>query len=394
MPRKARSPKAHPRAPRHEARPGRERRVNIVHTENSCGWGGQEIRILGEMAGMMARGHQLHLLCPPEARIYEEARKREIPVTPLPMAKKNLSGLLAVRGWLKANPVDLINSHSSTDSWLSALACASLPKPPVLVRTRHISAPVPDNVTTRWLYTRATRSIVTTGEALKAQLVCDNGFPAANIVSVPTGIDLARYTPAADDAARAALRGRLGLPRDKKIIGIVATLRSWKGHRYLIEAFAALKRADVHLLIVGDGPQRAALEEMIAAGGLNQQVTLAGNQSDVVPWLQALDIFALPSYANEGVPQAILQAFACALPVVTTAAGAIPEVARDGDTALVVAMQDAPALSAALARLLDDMALRTRLSANALGQARAHHSIGAMLDRMEAVFHAALTKPA
>jgi glycosyltransferase involved in cell wall biosynthesis len=174
------------------------------------------------------------------------------------------------------------------------------------------------------------------------------------------------------------------------LIGIVATLRSWKGHRYLIDAFAQLQRADTHLVIVGDGPQRAALEELIVKEKLAGRVTLAGNQNDVVPWLQAMDIFALPSYANEGVPQAILQAFACGLPVVTTAAGAIPEVARDGDTALSVAMQDAPALAAALARLLDDEPLRARLGAAALKQAHEHHSIGAMLDRMEAVFAAAL----
>lgn len=364
--------------------------MNIVHTENSCGWGGQEIRILNEMAGMIARGHTLHLLCPREARIFDEAGKRGIPVTSLPIAKKKPSGVLALRKWLAAHPVDLINSHSSTDSWLSALACATLKHAPVLVRTRHISAPVPNNATTRWLYTRATRSIVTTGEALKTQLVRDNGYPPERIVSVPTGIDLTRYQPVADAAARAALRAQLGLPVDKKLVGIVATLRSWKGHRFLIQAVAQLKRADTHLVIVGDGPQRAALEQLVSELGIGDSVTLAGNQSDVVPWLQALDVFALPSYANEGVPQAILQAFACALPVVSTAAGAIPEVARDGDTALIVTMQDANALAAALARLLDDPALRARLGANALKQARERHGIGAMLDRMEAVFHAAL----
>lgn len=368
--------------------------MNIVHTENSCGWGGQEIRILSEMAGMMARGHTLHLLCPREARIFEEAGKRNIPVTALDMAKKRPAGVLAIRRWLQDHPVDVINCHSSTDSWLAALACATLPKPPPLVRTRHISAPVPANAATRWLYTRATRSIVTTGEALKAKLVRDNGFPAQNIVSVPTGIDLARYAPVADQAAKELLRARLGLPREQMLIGIVATLRSWKGHRYLIEAFAQLKRDDTHLVIVGDGPQRAALEDLIAAGHLAGRVTLAGNQSDVVPWLQALDVFALPSYANEGVPQAILQAFACALPVVTTRAGAIPEVARHEDTALVVEMENALSLAAALSRLLDDAPLRARLGANALAQARAHHGLEAMLDRMEAVFRAAVAAPA
>jgi glycosyltransferase involved in cell wall biosynthesis len=363
--------------------------MKILHTENSLGWGGQEIRILSEIEGMRGRGHEMHLICPAEARIFGEAARRGIAVTALPIQKKRLRGVQALRAWLAANPVDVINTHSSTDSWLTALACATLQAAPPIVRTRHISAPVSNNLATRWLYTRATRSIVTTGEALKTRLVEDNGFPPECIVSIPTGIDLARYLPVASSETRQAVRARLGLPPAAHIIGIVATLRSWKGHRYLVEAFASLKRADTHLLIVGDGPQRAALEELVGRLGIASQVTLAGNQADVVPWLQSIEVFCLPSYANEGVPQAILQAFACALPVVTTNAGAIGEVARDGDTALVVRMEDAADLARGIGRMLDDPAHAQSLATRAHALAQARFSLDAMLDQMETVFHAA-----
>ena len=367
--------------------------MKILHTENSLGWGGQEIRILSEIEGMRGRGHEMHLICPPGARIFAEAGRRGIPVTALPIEKKRVRGLLALRAWLAAHRVDVINTHSSTDSWLTALACTTLGRAPPIVRTRHISASVPNNAATRWLYTRATRSIVTTGEALKAQLVRDNGFPAERIVSIPTGIDLARFSPAATAEEKRTIRASLGLPGEARIIGIVATLRSWKGHRYLVEAFACLDDANTHLLIVGDGPQRAALDALVAAKGLGGRVTFAGNQSDVVPWLKAIDIFTLPSYANEGVPQAILQAFACALPVVTTAAGAIGEVARDGETALVVGMEDAGALARGIRRLLDDPALAQGLAQRAHAMAQASFSLDAMLDRMENVFQAAIGAP-
>lgn len=360
--------------------------MRILHTENSCGWGGQEIRILGEMRGMVARGHELQLACAPGSRIHEEARRAGLTVTVLPIAKKRLAGMLALRRFIAAGRFDVINTHSSTDSWLTALACATLGDAPPIVRTRHISAPVPANAATRWLYTRATRRIVTTGTALKHQLVHDNGFAAERIVSIPTGIDLARFSPPPPGTDRAALRRQLGLPETARVIGIVATLRSWKGHRYLIEAFATLPHPGIHLLVVGDGPQRAALDAQVAALGLGARISFAGNQADVVPWLRAIDIFALPSYANEGVPQAILQAFACALPVVTTDAGAIGEVARDGDTALVVGKEDPAGLARALARLLDDPALAHSLGDRALALARARHGEEAMLDAMEAVF--------
>lgn len=362
--------------------------MNILHTESSCGWGGQEMRILGEMAGMRARGHAVHLLCPAEAKIFSAAQARAIPATALPIGKKGLRGLAAVRGWLRGHPSDVVNTHSSTDSWLAALACATLSNPPPIVRTRHISAPVPVNAATRWLYTTATARVVTTGEALRQQLTVDNGFPADRIVSVPTGIDLNRFSPVADAAARRTVRARLGLPPDAYIVGIVATLRSWKGHRFLVEAVAGMP--DTCLLIVGDGPQRAALDALIADLVPGGRVTMAGQQADVVPWLHALDAFALPSYANEGVPQAILQAFACALPVVTTAAGAIGEVARNEDTALVVPMRDSPGLARALERLRADPALAQALGARALAQARARHGEGAMLDAMEAVFRSTI----
>ncbi len=360
--------------------------MKILHTENSLGWGGQEIRILTEAAGMIGRGHDVHLIAPAASRIFKEAPAHGVPVTALPITKKRLSGVLALRTWLNANPIDVINTHSSTDSWLAALACATLRQAPPIVRTRHVSAPVSTNAATRWLYTRAASAVVTTGEALKQQLMRDNGFPGERMVSIPTGIDLTRFAPVTGAAQRAVLRARLKLPPDQRIIGIVATLRSWKGHRFLLEAFAALKRSDTHLLVVGEGPQRDALTQLVAKLGIGAQVTLAGNQTDVVPWLQCTDVFVLPSYANEGVPQAILQAFACGLPTVTTEAGAISEVARDGETALIVKMQDASALAQGIARLLDDATLRAHLGANALVQARARHGIDAMLDQMEAVF--------
>ena len=103
-------------------------------------------------------------------------------------------------------------------------------------------------------------------------------------------------------------------------------------------------------------------------------------------WVQAFDIFALPSYANEGVPQALLQAMFTGLAAVTTNAGAISEIAIDGRTALVVPREDVGALAAALGRLLADPDLATDLGRAARERVLARHSLATMLDRMEAVF--------
>lgn len=363
--------------------------MHIVHTESSLGWGGQEIRILTEAAGMMRRGHRVTLLCPPQARIYAEALLRGVPALALPIARKNIQGARALYRWVQANPAHVINTHSSTDSWLVALACQFVKNPPPLIRTRHISAVIPDNAATRWLYSRATRHIVTTGEALRQQLINDNGYPAERVTSIPTGVDADLFVPG--DKMRA--RDSAGLPRDKTIIGIVATLRRWKGHRYLIEAFARLPDNNLLLLIVGDGPQHDALKQHIHDAGLDARILMPGNQRDVLPWLQAMDIFVLPSYANEGVPQAIVQAMLVGLPIVTTSVGSIPEAVRDGENGLLVHPQDSTDIVAALDRLLRDAALRLRLGEQGRRFALAHFGLEAMLDKMEAVFRKVCPAP-
>lgn len=363
--------------------------MRILHTEASCGWGGQEIRILSEAQGLIERGHDVRLVCPPEARIFQEAPRFGVQVEALPIGRKRLAGVMALRAYLSRHVFDVINTHSSTDTWLAALACRLISRAPPIVRTRHISAPLADNAATRWLYSRATSYIATTGEALREQLLTTLSIAPERIVSVPTGVDATRYHPV-DAAGKIERRRQLGLPEDKPLVGIVATLRSWKGHRFLVEAFARGVPPAAHLVIVGDGPQREALTVLVAQLGLQDRVHLVGNHSDVVPWLQALDVFVLPSYANEGVPQALMQAMACGLSCITTNVGAIPELARHEVTALLVPPQDVTALQNSLVVLMADQALRHRLGESAREHVVATHGRNLMLDRMEALFRKAV----
>lgn len=362
-----------------------DKRLHIVHTESSLGWGGQEIRILTEAQGMIERGHRVEIWAAPGSDILVAAGRRSIPHKNLPIARKGLRGLRAIRRALVSVHPDIVNTHSSTDAWLVALASLTLRDAPPMVRTRHISAPVPDNLPTRWLYARATSKIVTTGEHLRQALITENGYRADHIISIPTGIDATRFRP--DDKSQA--RCALGLEPTCRYVGIVATLRSWKGHLYLLEAFAqlAVHDQDLRLLIVGDGPMRDPIAERVAQRGLAAKTVFAGRQESVERWLQAMDVFCLPSYANEGVPQALVQAMLTGLPVVTTAVGSITEAVTDGITGLIVPAKDAEALSDALKRVLDDPALAARLGAAARELASNRFGLTKMITDMERVFY-------
>jgi glycosyltransferase involved in cell wall biosynthesis len=360
-------------------------RLWIVHTESSCGWGGQEIRILTEAVGLSERGHRLTLLCPPEAPIAAAAETRGIAVVRLPIARKNPACLLALRRWLKGHAdVDVLNTHSSTDSWLAALACATLSRAPPIVRTRHVSTHVKNDMSSRWLYRRAASHIVTAGLALREQLHRENGIPLAHMTSVPTGIDLERFRP----RSRADACRSLDLDPARHYLGIVATLRNWKGHVYLLEAFAALAPTypEWDLLIVGDGPQRRNLERAIATQGLGKRVFMPGNREDVETWFNAFSLFVLPSYGEEGVSQSVMQAMASGLPVVSTTVGATREAVDDGGTGLLVPPRDAGELRSALATLMQDPGRCARFGAAGRQRAEQQFGIAQMLDRMESIF--------
>lgn len=363
--------------------------MRILHTESSCGWGGQEIRILTEAAGMLARGHQVTILACPNSNIYPAALERGIPTVALAIEKKRVGSLLTMRGWLAKHKheFDVINTHSSTDAWLVAVAGAMLSGMPPTVRTRHVSTDINRSATTRWLYLNATRHIVTTGERLRTALNRDNGFPLERMTSIPTGIDLSRYRP----GDRVAQRAKLGLA-ECPTLGIVATLRSWKGHCDLLPVWARLQAhfPDWQLVICGDGPQRENLEKQTAELGITDSVRFVGNREDVEQWLQAFDLFTLPSYGNEGVPQGIMQAMASRLPVVSTTVGAIAEAVVDGETGFLVAPRQLDQLETALVKLMGDVALREQMADAALACAQVRFGSERMLDAMTAVFSNAI----
>ena len=234
--------------------------------------------------------------------------------------------------------MDILNTHSSLDSWVGTLAWRSLRNRPLLVRTRHLSTLVRDNRPTRWLY-QTPAAIITTGKVTKDLLIERLGVPARRIFSIPTGVELAEFAP--QEKSRELL-AQLQIPADAFIFGCVAVLRSWKGHLDLLEAFHEILQqgARAFLLLVGEGPYRVVIEEKIAQLGVQHRVRLAGFRDQVAPWFALMDVKVLASYANEGVPQSLLQALAMARPVVGTTVGGIPEVIVDAETGLLVPPRD------------------------------------------------------
>lgn len=197
-------------------------------------------------------------------------------------------------------------------------------------------------------------------------------WPRAHVVRC--GIDL--------DAWAFAPRARDGMPT----IMALGRLSPEKGFTVLIEAMA---RVPARLVLVGDGPDRGAIEAAIARHRLGDRVTLAGElpPDGVRAKLREADIFCLPSF-SEGLPVSIMEAMAAGVPVVTTWIAGIPELAENNVTALTVPPARADALADALGRLVEQPELGTRLAKAARERVEAQHDQAANGRAMADLFRA------
>lgn len=155
--------------------------------------------------------------------------------------------------------------------------------------------------------------------------------------------------------------GQAGCCQAGVAIGSVGRLDGVKGYETLLDALASL--TDAHLLLVGDGPERAALEDRARRIGISDRLSITGWVAEPRALLSSLDVFVLPSRL-ESFPLSIVEAMLAGLPVVATDVGSVAEAVVEGETGLLVPPGDAVALAAAIRSLADDPELRIRLGRN------------------------------
>ncbi len=355
--------------------------LRILHTEGSDGWGGQEIRILSEMDGLLKRGHRLFLIATPQSQILKRAKRRGITTEAVAMDRYRWpAACMKIRRFIREHGIDVVNTHSSSDSWIASVAARLLLKHrPLVVRTRHLSTPISLRWLSRILYDVLPDGIMTTGEAIKQNMVRKNHFREERIISVPTGVDLARFGQAT------GLRETWGIPRDVPVVGTIGVLRSWKGHRFFIQAAQRVldKHPSVVFLIVGDGPGRLALETEIKSRNLKDRVRMVGYCEEVERAFATLDLFVLASTGHEGVPQVILQALAMGKPVVATHVGSIPEVVRAEETGDLVPPGNPVALAEAISAFLSQPDRKQAMARRGQSLVASDYGLQGMLDRVE-----------
>jgi glycosyltransferase involved in cell wall biosynthesis len=230
-------------------------------------------------------------------------------------------------------------------------------------------------------------------------------IPGKRIKVVVNGVTAGRTTDRSEDEKDGARR-RLSLPADAFVIGSVGRLAQVKGHDRLIKAFARGVEADVNryslsaigntknqeprtknspcLLLVGDGPERARLEQLAQDLGVSGQVIFAGYQSDPSPYYDAMDLFVLPS-RSEGLSISLLEAMAAGVPVAVTDVGENKAVIEDGRCGLVLP-DDEEDWKSALTPAMADLPRLAAMAGAARARVRERYSLEATLDSYEALY--------
>jgi len=332
----------------------------VVHVSTPRSWRGGEQQLLYLAERLRGAGVPQLVVCPPGSEVERACRERGIPCAPL-RRRASIDPLFA-RALARASNeagAAVVHAHDP-HAHAAAVLGASLfgLEAPVVVH-RRVDFRIGRGAFSRWKYDHpAVRRIVCVSRAI-AEIVRPDLRDPSRLRVVHDGIDPARF---AGTRADGRLRREHGIPAGVPLVGNVAALAGHKDHFTFVDTAARLVAdgLDARFFAIGEGPLRREIAAHVRRKGLDARVVLTGFRPDLAAILPELDVFLFTS-KEEGLGSSILDAYACRVPVVATAAGGVPEIVSDGETGLLAPVRDPAALAAGVRRVLSDPALRERL---------------------------------
>lgn len=364
--------------------------MEIVHVVENLDRGGLERTVVDLIASQRDAGHECRVIClfklgllarellASGVRVDACGKRRGL----------DLRALRRARALIRQSPDAVIHTHNAMAHYYAVLASLGLPVK-CRINTRHGMGGRTRSGRQEWLYRQSLRGTdyaVAVCEAARQRFAADGMRPRRALLSVPNGIRLERFRPAGD-VARQSLVAELELPTGSRIIGTVGRLQPVKDHALLLRAFAKVRVQvpEAALVIVGDGPLRAALEAQAEQAGLSDAVRFMGDRHDVPRLLTGMEVFALTS-TSEGYSVALLEACASSLPIVATDVGGNREIVRHGVNGRLVPSGDTAAIATALIALLRGGEQAAAMGRAGYAWAQAEASFRTMAERYHGLY--------
>jgi L-malate glycosyltransferase len=339
-------------------------RMTVCQVLHSLDVGGAEV-LASRLARRLGMQHRFVFACLDDLGALGEGLRQEgFPVCVLgrrPGVDWRCVARLA--SFMRRERVDLLHAHQTTPFAYCLMARLLYPRPPLLFTEhgRHFpDRPHRKRMIANQVLLQKRDRVVGVGQAVRRALIANEGIPAERVSVIYNGIDLAPFAELDDGEA---VRRELGLRPDALVLLYVARLDPIKDHATALRTFERVlpEIPDARLVLVGEGAQRAEIEQWIGERNLAGHVLLLGLRHDVARLLGAADLLLLTSL-SEGIPLAILEAMAAGVPVVSTRVGGVEEVVENGRTGLLAPARDDTALAQHILRLANDRGFREPLT--------------------------------
>ena len=367
--------------------------IRVVYCIDNMQMGGTELNALRTAERLDRRRFSISVVCirdngPLMAR-YKDAG---IPVHTFPMTSFLGPGAArqAVRliRLFRTERTDIVHSHDAYTS-VYATFCARMAGVRGVIASRrswhspHLQGRI---LRANRVAYRFAHRVVGNSPSVSRLVESESGISASRIVTIPNFLDEESFAPL-PVAERRRMLDALGVPEGAFVVGIVARLSPVKDHATLLRAIASLRDRipALHCILVGDGPERASIEALAGALGIEDIVHLAGERAQPPNLHGLFDVSVLCS-TSEAFPNSVLEAMAASRPVVATDVGGTPDAVQEGTTGLLVRPGDPSGLAEAILRLHREPALRGRLGNAAQAAARAGYSAEAVIRQVEALY--------
>lgn len=331
--------------------------LKVIQINSMKNWGGGEAHVFLLCREFMALDVSVVLVCRPGSAIDQKSREANIPVLNLPLkGALDLKSAWKLAKYCRENSIDIIHAHLGRDYWTAVLAKIFYPKLQV-VMTRHIRAPLKNDVLHRWLYKKVDKVIAVSQTVKKAITI----FPPEKITVIHNGIDIDKFSA----AKPGILRGELGVGAETKIVGMVGRVNPSKGHETFLQSIPEIqaKCPNTVFVVVGGGEYISELQRM------NRAVHFLGPRGNIPEIMKDLDVFVLASW-NEPFGLVTVEALAAGVPVVATNTGGTAEIITDGETGLLIPPKDPVKLAQAVKRVLSDEKLADKLKEGGVRRAK------------------------
>ena len=352
--------------------------VKVLRVIARLNMGGPTLHVSYLTEGLKERGYDTTLVAGRLARGEDSmafaAEELGVEVIDLPSLHRDLSPLYDPISIAKMVEVirrvrpQILHTHTAKAGAVGRFAAmlAGDARPPVVVHTfhGHVLRGYFDPAQTaffkqveRYLAGHTTR-LIAVGPEVRDDLVHLGVAPAEKFSVIRLGIDLEHRVAGAGGAE---LRTLFGIPPERFVVGWIGRMTGIKRVPDVLATFRALldRGVDGALVLVGDGPERAQLEDRARELGVGRRTAFVGYQREISPYLDMFDAFLLPS-ANEGTPVVAIESLAARTPVVATRVGGVPDVVREGIDGFLTEVGDIDALAGALVTLAGDADVRHR----------------------------------